>query len=68
MTAYIIRRILGMIPLLIIVSIVTFFIIQLPPGDFFTTLQAEIAESGEGRIKKRSRSWRHDTAWTNHFS
>ncbi len=52
MTAYIIRRILGMIPLLIIVSIVTFIIIQLPPGDFFTTLQAEIAETGGGQDKE----------------
>ena len=49
MTAYLIRRILGMIPLLVIVSIVTFVIIQLPPGDFFTTLQAEIAETGGGQ-------------------
>jgi len=49
MTAYLIRRILGMIPLMIIVSMVTFVIIQLPPGDFFTTLQAEIAETGGGQ-------------------
>src|SRR6266513_726313 len=35
-----------MIPTLFIVSIVTFIIIQLPPGDFLTTLQAQAAESG----------------------
>ncbi len=35
-----------MIPLLFIVSVITFFIIQLPPGDFFDTMQAEIAETG----------------------
>lgn len=52
MIAYILRRILGMIPTLFIVSIVTFTIIQLPPGDFFTTLQAEIAESGGGQDKE----------------
>ncbi len=46
MIAFIIRRLLAMIPLLIIVSIITFFIIQLPPGDFFDTMQAEIAETG----------------------
>ena len=46
MIAFIIRRILGMIPLLFIVSIITFIIIQLPPGDFFDTMQAEIAQSG----------------------
>jgi len=41
-----------MIPTLIIVSIITFIIIQLPPGDFFTTLQAEIAETGGGQNKE----------------
>lgn len=34
-----------MIPTLIIVSILVFIIIQLPPGDFFDSLQAELAES-----------------------
>ena len=36
MIAYIARRILGMIPTLFIVSVITFIVIQLPPGDFFT--------------------------------
>jgi len=48
MIAYIVKRILGMIPTLIIISIITFIIIQLPPGDFATTAQAEIAASGGG--------------------
>ena len=52
MIAYIARRILGMIPTLFIVSIITFIVIQLPPGDFFTTLQAEIAQSGGGQDKE----------------
>lgn len=49
MLTYIVRRLLSMIPLLFLVSIITFVIIQLPPGDFFTTLQAEIAETGGGQ-------------------
>lgn len=48
MIAYIVKRILGMIPTLIIISIITFVIIQLPPGDFVTSVQAEIASSGGG--------------------
>ncbi len=52
MIAYILRRLLGMIPTIIIVSIVSFLIIQLPPGDFFTSLQAEIAQSGGGQDKE----------------
>lgn len=55
MLAYIIRRILGMIPTLFAVSIITFIIIQLPPGDFFTTLQAEVAETGGGQDKETIR-------------
>ncbi len=34
MLQYTIRRILLMIPTLIVLTMVTFFIIQLPPGDF----------------------------------
>lgn len=49
MLAYILRRLLAMIPLLFLVSVITFIIIQLPPGDFFTTLQAVIAETGGGQ-------------------
>ena len=52
MLAYILRRLATMIPTLLIVSIVTFIIIQLPPGDFFTTLQAEVAETGGGQNKE----------------
>jgi peptide/nickel transport system permease protein len=48
MLTYIARRLLAMIPLLILVSIITFIIIQLPPGDFFDTLQAQVAETGGG--------------------
>ncbi|HHT48544.1 MAG TPA: ABC transporter permease [Firmicutes bacterium] len=48
MLAYIFRRILGMLPTLIIISFVTFIVIQLPPGDFVTSVQAEIAATGGG--------------------
>jgi peptide/nickel transport system permease protein len=47
--AFIIRRLLAMIPLLFLVSLITFVIIQLPPGDYFTSLQASIAETGGGQ-------------------
>lgn len=48
MLAFILRRVLGMIPTLLIISVITFIIIQLPPGDFFTTLQTEVASTGGG--------------------
>ena len=46
MIAYITRRLLGMIPTLFLVSILTFVIIQLPQGDYATALAAQAAASG----------------------
>jgi peptide/nickel transport system permease protein len=47
MVIYIIRRILYMIPTLFASSLVVFFIIQLPPGDYLTTLVAALSSQGE---------------------
>jgi peptide/nickel transport system permease protein len=47
MIAFIIRRILTMIPTLFAISIISFAIIQLPPGDFLTTYVAQLSVSGE---------------------
>src|SRR5437764_14621670 len=46
MLNYIIRRLIGMVPTLVIVSVLTFIIIQLPPGDFLTTLSTQASASG----------------------
>lgn len=48
MLTFILKRLLYMIPTLIGMSMVSFFIIQLPPGDFLTSLLSAIAESGQG--------------------
>jgi peptide/nickel transport system permease protein len=47
MLSYIIRRLLIMIPTLVAISIISFTIIQLPPGDFLTTYVAQREASGE---------------------
>jgi len=47
MLSYIVHRILIMIPTLIAISIVIFTIINLPPGDYFSTYIAELQSSGE---------------------
>lgn len=47
MLTYIIRRIMIMVPTLIAISIISFVIIQLPPGDFLTTYVAQLSASGE---------------------
>src|SRR5438067_11217897 len=47
MLSYIVHRILIMIPTLIAISVLIFTIINLPPGDYFSTYIAELQSSGE---------------------
>ncbi len=47
MLLYIGKRILYMIPTLFIVSIISFIIIQLPPGDFLTSYAAQLRAEGD---------------------
>ncbi len=44
MLQYTLQRFLLMIPTLLIISIVSFIVIQLPPGDFLTTYISRVAE------------------------
>jgi peptide/nickel transport system permease protein len=44
---YILRRLLWAIPLLFVVSLIAFMIIQAPPGDYLSSLAAKLAESGQ---------------------
>ena len=53
MLAYVIRRMLLMIPTLIAISVITFIIIQLPPGDYLSTLLAELEAQGESVDPKK---------------
>lgn len=47
MLRYIARRTLAAIPTVILISIVSFFIIQLPPGDFLTSYAAALKAQGD---------------------
>jgi peptide/nickel transport system permease protein len=47
MLRYIIQRLLLMIPTLMAISILTFVIIQLPPGNYLDTMIGELRASGE---------------------
>ena len=47
MLAYIMYRLLIMIPTLVLISIITFVVIQLPPGDYLTTYVAQLEQTGE---------------------
>lgn len=53
MLGYVIRRILIMIPTLLAISVITFVIIQLPPGDYLTTLVNEMQSRGESMDQGR---------------
>ena len=47
MLRYVIKRLLYMIPTLFGMSIIAFLIIQLPPGDYITSLIASMSDSGQ---------------------
>ena len=47
MAGYIIRRIGIMIPTLIVISIISFTVIQLPPGDYLSSYVAQLRQQGE---------------------
>ena len=47
MHSYIIRRIFHMVPTLILISMASFVVIQLPPGDMLTSKLAKLEEQGE---------------------
>ena len=55
MGSYIIRRFFYMIPTLLVISIIAFVVIQLPPGDFLTTyitrLEAQGTRVTESRVE-----------------
>ena len=47
MLMYILKRVLFMIPTLAVISVISFVIIQLPPGDFLTSYVAQLRMEGE---------------------
>ncbi len=47
MGAYILKRVTLMIPIIILISIVSFTIIQLPPGDYLTSYITQLSQSGQ---------------------
>ena len=47
MAFYIVRRLLGMIPTLFIISVISFVLIQLPPGDIIESTIQELQQQGQ---------------------
>jgi len=44
---YFLRRLVGLVPMFLVISFISFTIIQLPPGDFVTTKIAQMAAVGD---------------------
>lgn len=47
LAAFILRRLLSLIPFIILTSITVFVLIQLPPGDFLTSYAAQLSDTGD---------------------
>ncbi|MEF2072731.1 ABC transporter permease [Consotaella aegiceratis] len=47
MIRYIVKRLIYMIPTLFGISLISFFIIQLPPGDYLTSMIARMQDTGQ---------------------
>jgi peptide/nickel transport system permease protein len=53
MLRFIGRRVLIMIPTLFVISVITFTIIQLPPGDFLTAYVAQLTSQGDQVVQEQ---------------
>ncbi|CAN7669576.1 ABC transporter permease [Rhizobium rhizogenes] len=60
MLKYILWRIAVMVPTLIVISMLVFTIIQLPPGDFFESQIAELRAQGESANLQEIEDLRHE--------
>lgn len=60
---FIARRLAIMVPTLVVISLVVFTIIQLPPGDFLSSQLSALQETGEGSKQK----WADDLKETFHL-
>lgn len=67
MLKFILRRILIMIPTVLIISAIVFWVIQLPPGDYMTTYISSMEASGESftmeTIEQMRKGYGLDQPW-----
>ena len=47
MLGYVVRRLMLFVPMLFVISILVFVLIQLPPGDYLSSYIDHLAERGE---------------------
>ena len=72
MEIYIVKRLLTMIPLWLLLSLITFFLIELPPGDIVTNeviaLRAQNLEIDDEVIARMRARWRLDDPFLSRYS
>ena len=68
MLRYVIKRVLLMIPTMIVISVIVFVIIELPPGNYFESYIAELQAQGESVDPRRSTSCASTTVSTSRWS
>lgn len=56
--AYIVRRLAQMVPLLLAISIISFVVINLPPGDYLTIKIRELEARGDTGARRTIEQWR----------
>ena len=66
MFGYILRRILMMIPTLLIISVLVFILIELPPGDYFESYMAELEAQGENVDPKQIEELKREYGFDKH--
>jgi peptide/nickel transport system permease protein len=62
MLVYTLRRIVGMIPTLLVISFLVFFVIELPPGDYLSNQIAQLKAQGEASSVAKLEFLRHEFA------
>ena len=72
MLRYVIKRLIYMIPTLFGMSIIAFLIIQLPPGDYVTSMIASMSDSGQNADPAQIEALRRaygfdDPVWVQYF-
>lgn len=66
MIGYILRRILLMVPTLLVISALVFTLIELPPGDYFESHMAELEAQGEAVDQKQIEELRQEYGFDRH--
>ena len=64
MSSYIIRRLLIMVPTVALIAVLTFVVVELPPGDYASRVADAMEQRGENVDMSTSRRSGSCIAWT----